>query len=528
LDESAEIVLFDRGLYVSFANCGLPYYVGNVIQDEKKLLVASRELFRDRFNIDVRTEHEALSIDRAKRTLRVRNLREQTERDEPYDELVLSPGAAPVRPAAPGLDLPGVFVVRTIPDTRLIRSWLETPGRHEAVVVGGGFIGLEMAENLVHRGLKVTILKKLPQVMPPVDPELAGYVAEHLKQKGVELRLGEGFQSIEQRDGRLAVITERGAVIGTDLVILAMGVRPETKLAAAAGLTLGARGGIQVDAAMRTSDPHIFAVGDAVEVRDLILGQEVVVPLAGPANHQGRVAAETIAGRASEFRGVQATAIVSVLGLTVASTGASEKGLRRAGRSDFGVVYLHPGHHAGYYPGAHPIHLKLIFEKPGGRVLGAQAVGAEGVDKRIDVVATMIQMKGTVHDLADVELCYAPQFGSAKDPVNVAGMMAANTLNGDMPLAEWADVPNTTALLVDVREPQEFAAGHLAGALNFPLSTLRRHVGELPRDRELWLYCAAGQRGYFAQRLLLQQGFNAKNLSGGYLTWQRLAEVAAR
>ncbi len=511
--------------HVSFANCGLPYYVGNVIAEEKKLLVASRELFRDRFNIDVRTEHEALSVDAANHTLRVRDLREATERDEPYDQLLLAPGAAPLRPDAPGLDLPGVFAVRTIPDTRRIRSWLEAPGRSEAVIVGGGFIGLEMAENLVHRGLRVSVIEKLPQLMPPIDPEMAGVVAGHLSDKGVRLRLGDGLRAIEQRGARLEVLTERGAALPADLVILALGVRPETKLALSAGLALGARGGIQVDAEMRTSDPRIHAVGDAVEVRDLLLGQELIVPLAGPANRQGRVAAESIAGRATGFRGVQATAIVGVLGLTVATTGASEKGLRRSGRSDFGVVYLHPGHHAGYYPGAKPIHLKLLFERPSGRILGAQAVGAEGVDKRIDVIATMIQMKGRVHDLAEAELCYAPQFGSAKDPVNVAGMMAVNALGGDMPLADWSQLRDTDALLLDVREPEEFARGHLAGALHIPLNQLRRRLAELPRDRELWVYCAAGQRGYFAQRLLLQSGYRVKNLSGGYLTWLRLSEA---
>ncbi len=525
LDEAAEIVLFDRGPYVSFANCGLPYFVGNVISDEKKLLVASREMFRDRFNIDVRTEHEVLSVDAAKQILRVKNLREGTERDEPYDDLVLSPGAAPIRPTAPGLDLPGVFAVRTIPDTRRIRSWLERSDCREAVVVGGGFIGLEMAENLVHRGLKVTVLEKLSQVMPPIDPELAAVVASHLIEKGIKLQLGDGFRAIEQRGERLAVLTDRGAELSADLVILALGVRPETKLALSAGLTLGARGGIHVDATMRTSDPHIYAVGDAVEVRDLLLGQEMIVPLAGPANRQGRVAAEAIAGKKSEFRGVQATAIVSVLGLSVATTGASEKGLKRAGHADFSVVYLHPGHHAGYYPGANPIRLKLIFETPSGRILGAQAVGTDGVDKRIDVIATMIQMHGTVYDLAETELCYAPQFGSAKDPVNVAGMMAVNALEGEMPLADWAQLHTIDALLLDVREPEEFARGHLNRALHIPLNQLRRRIDELPKDREIWIYCAAGQRGYFAQRMLMQKGYRAKNLSGGYLTWLRLNEA---
>ena len=525
LDEECEIVLFDRGPHVSFANCGLPYYVGNVIVDERRLLVASRELFRNRFNIDVRTEHEVTAIDRAAQTIRVKDLREGSEHDDRYDVLVLAPGAVPIRPVARGLELPGVFVVRTIPDTRRIRAWLEAPPRREAVVVGGGFIGLEMAENLVRRGLAVTVVEKLPQVMPPLDPEMAAEMARHLRQEGVRLRLGEGFREIEADGDRLAVRTDRDATITTDLVILALGVRPEATLAQAAGLAIGARGGIVVDERMRTSDPRIYAVGDAIEVRDVIIGQEIILPLAGPANRQGRVAAEAIAGRGTRLRGVQATAIVGVLGLTVAITGASEKGLRRAGVTDYGVVYLHPGHHAGYYPGAMPIHLKLLYSRGDGRVLGAQAVGQEGIDKRIDVIATMIQMGGTVHDLAEVELCYAPQFGAAKDPVNVAGMMAANALRGDMPLADWSEIGQTSAALLDVREPDEFARGHLEGAVNLPLSELRRRVNDIPRGRELWVYCAAGQRAYYAQRLLMQRGLDVRNLSGGFATYTMLHEA---
>ena len=525
LDESVEIVLFDRGPHVSFANCGLPYHVGGVIPDEGKLLLASRELFRDRFNIDVRTEHEVVSIDRTAQTLRVRDLRAGTETDEHWDSLVLSPGAAPLRPPLPGVDLPGVFVVRTIPDTRRIRTWLTDRPRAEAVVVGGGFIGLEMAENLVHRGLAVTLLEKLPQVMPPVDPEMAATVAAHLREKGLKLHLGEGLAGIEARGDRLVVRTEPGAELETDLVILALGVRPETRLAKEAGLAIGARGGIVVDAQLRTSDPRILAVGDAVEAHDVVSGQDIVLPMAGPANRQGRMAAETLAGRAPSFRGVQGTAIVGVLGITVATTGASEKALHRAGRGRFHVVYLHPGHHAGYYPGAKPVHLKLIFDD-GGKILGAQAVGFEGVDKRIDVIATVLALGGTVHDLASAELCYAPQFGAAKDPVNVAGMMAVNVLRGDMPLAEWSEVHAPGHALVDVREPDEFERGHIDGAINLPLSQMRRRIAELPTDTPLWLYCAAGQRAYFAQRLLLQRGFDARNLSGGWATYTALRAAA--
>ncbi|MFO0739647.1 MAG: FAD-dependent oxidoreductase [Labilithrix sp.] len=525
LDESSEIVLFDRGPYVSFANCGLPYYVGNVISDERKLLVATRETFRDRFNIDVRSEHEALRIDRAAKTIRVRDLRTGEERDEAYDALVLSPGASPIRPDAPGIDLPGVFVVRTIPDSRRIRAWLSEKSCKEAVVVGGGFIGLEMAENLVERDLSVTVVEKLPQVMPPLDAEMAAPLAAHLRGKGVKLRLGEGLAAIEHDGERLVVVTEGDQRIAADLVVLSIGVRPEAELAQAAGLVIGRRGGIAVDDRMRTSDPAIYAVGDAIEVRDVVIGQEVILPLAGPANRQGRIAAEAIAGRAAHFRGVQGTAIVGILGVTAGTTGASEKGLRRAGISEYGVVYLHPGHHAGYYPGAHPIHIKLIFSLGDGRILGAQAVGEEGVDKRLDVIATMIQMRGSVHDLAEAELCYAPQYGSAKDPVNVAGMMACNALRGDMPLADWGALGCTKPYLLDVREPEEFAKGHMEGATNLPLSQLRKREAEVPRDRQVWVYCAAGQRAYFAQRLLRQRGVDALNLSGGYTTWKALRDA---
>ena len=527
LDEEAEIVLFERGSHVSFASCGLPYHVGDVISDEDKLLVATRELFRERFDVDVRNEHEALSIDRAAHTLRVRDLRTGEERDERYDALVLSPGASPIRPPAPGVDLPGVFVVRSIPDARRIRAWLSEHACRSAVVVGGGFIGLEMAENLVHRGLSVTILEKLAQVMPPLDAEMAAPLAAHLRARGVSLRLGEGLIGIERaREGDgLVVRTDREGRLPADVVVLAIGVRPEAALAEAAGLAIGKRGGIVVDDHLRTSDPDIYAVGDAIEVRDVVVGQATILPLAGPANRQGRLAAEAIAGRAGRFRGVQGTAIVGVLGLAAGTTGASEKGLRRAGITDYDVVYLHPGHHASFYPGARPIHLKLVFARSDGRVLGAQAVGDEGVDKRLDVIATMIQMRGTVDDLAEVELCYAPQYGAAKDPVNLAGMIAANVRRGDMPLADWGALATTAARIVDVREPHEFARGHLEGAVNVPLSELRRRVDEIPRDREVWVYCAAGQRAYFAQRLLLQRGVRAKNLSGGYTTWLSMRDA---
>ena len=517
LDESAEIVVFDRGPYVSFANCGLPYYVGDVIRDERNLLVASAQLFRDRFRIDVRTEHEVLALDRRAQTIRVRDLRAGTSRDEPYDALVLAPGASAIRPQVPGAELPGIFSMRTIPDSRRLREWLESGKAKRVVVIGGGFIGLEMAENLMRRGLSVAILEKADQLMPPFDKEMTAPVRQHLEQQGVEVRLSEGLTGFSSRaGGGLVVKTERGAELEADLVVLAIGIRPETGLAREAGLEIGRSGGIAVDESMRTSDPRILAVGDAVETVDVVTGLRQLTPLAGPANRQGRVAAEAISGRGTHFRGAQGTAVCGAFGLTMASTGASEKALRRAGIADYEKVYLHPGHHVAYYPGARPIHLKLLFRRSDGRVLGAQAVGEEGVDKRIDVIATAIQLGGTVHDLGEAELCYAPQFGAAKDPVNLAGFIAENVRNGDMPLV----TPQEGALVLDVREPAECANGMLPGAVNIPLHQLRARVEELPRGTPIHVYCAVGQRGYYAVRLLRQSGFDASNFSGGWQTWQ--------
>ena len=520
LDETAEILILDRGPYVSFANCGLPYFVGDVIKDEAKLLLANAALFRDRFNIEVRTEHEVVVIDRAAREIEVMELSTGRIYRESYDALVLSPGASAVRPPLPGIDLAGIFVVRTIPDSRQIRAWIDEKSAKSAVIVGGGFIGLEMAENLVHRGLSVTVVEMLDQVMPPLDPEMSRPVQEHLEKHGVKVALGDGVAGFEARGGQISVKTKSGAEHAGEIVILAIGVRPETALAKAAGLELGARGGIRVNEQMRTDDPNIWAVGDAVEVTDVVTGEWTLIPLAGPANRQGRIAADVICGRDSKFRGVQGTAICGVFDLAVASTGASEKSLLRAGITDYEKVYLHPANHVGYYPGAKPINLKLLFRKSDGGILGAQAVGEAGVDRRIDVIATAIQFGGTVFDLEESELCYAPQFGGAKDPVNFAGMIAANSLRGDQPLADWKELLPGNAVLVDVRDPDEFEEGHIPGAINLPLNDLRARSGELPRDRDLWLYCRVGQRGYYAARLLMQHGFHAKNLPGGYLTYE--------
>ena len=520
-DENAEIIILERGHYVSFANCGLPYYVGNVIQEESKLLLASPTLFRERFNVEVRTRNEVLAIDRTASTVSVRNLETGREYSELYDALVLSPGAAPIRPPWPGIDLRGIFTLRTVPDSREIRHWIDEKKPRKAVVVGGGFIGLEMAENLAHRGIAVTIVELANQVMPPLDPEMAEYAKQRLESRGVTLALADAVEEFRQgSNGGLSVHTRSGKAYEADLVVLAIGVRPETTLARDADLDMGERGGIRVDSQMRTSDPRIWAVGDAVEVRNCVTGQWELIPLAGPANRQGRVAADAICGRDAHFEGVQATAVCGFFDLTVALTGATEKSLRRAGLDDFESIYLHPGNHVGYYPGAQAIHLKLLFRKSDGLVLGAQAVGEEGVARRIDVIATAIQMKATVFDLEEAELCYAPQYGAAKDPVNMAGMIAANIVRGDAQIAPWDKLDSTEAFLLDVREPHEFKAGSIPGSVNIPLGQLRSHLGELPTNREIWINCGVGQRAYYACRILSQHGLQARNLSGGYSTYR--------
>ncbi len=527
LCELCQIIIFDRGPYVSFANCGLPYFVGDVIREEEKLLVATPELFERRFNIDVHTETEVTDVDPAAREIQVRDLKTGETRRERYDALVLSPGARAIRPPLEGIDLPGIFVLRTIPDSREIREALKESS--SAIIVGGGFIGLEMAENLLHRGLEVSVVEMADQVMPPLDPEMATFVADRLRANGVDLYLGNAVEAFEARDGGgLSARLASGDRLGADIVILAIGVRPETTLAEKAGLDLGERGGIRVDERMRTSAPSIWAVGDAVEVQDVITGVRQPMPLAGPANRQGRIAAAAalaeIYGRddpfyPTPFRGVQATAVCGVLGLTAATTGASAKALRRAGMSDFEEVYLHPGNHVGYFPGATPIHIKLVFSTRDGRVLGAQAVGEDGVARRIDVIAAMIQMGATVYDLEEAELCYAPQYGAAKDPVNLAGMIAANHLRGGLPLAPWSNLGKQPAQIIDVRSVAEWRDGHIDGSINIPLEELRGRLEEIDRENTVWLVCGVGQRAYYATRVLLQNGFRVENLSGGMNTY---------
>ena len=538
LDEDAEIIMVERGPYVSYANCGLPYHVGGVIPRESSLLVADERVFREQFAIDARTRCEAIAIAPQEKTVQLRNVATGEVTTESYDKLVLSPGAAPISPPLPGIDLPGVFRVRTVPDVRTIREWIEghaalpsgmdaytgfqtvMPAKR-AVVVGGGFIGLEMAENLVHLGLQVTLLQKGDHVMGPMDPEMARYVERHLQKNGVQLELNADVSEFKQReDGTLEVLTQAGQVYPANLVVLGIGVRPENWLAKDAGLEIGELGGIRIDDQMRTSEPDIFAVGDAVEVRDTGTGQWSLLALAGPANRQGRIAADVIAGRDSRFRGTQGTAIIGLFGAAAAWTGLSEKTLKRLGETDYEKIYLYPNSHAGYYPGAKYLAMKIIFRKSDGRLLGAQAVGQDGVDKRIDAFAMAIQLGGTIYDLEESELCYAPQFGSAKSPVNFAGMVAADVLREDMPLCHWDS--GETELLLDVRHPEELTIEHVPGAVNIPLGELRARLDELPRDREIRVFCRSGQRAYYATRVLLQNGFKVRNLAGGMMSRENL------
>lgn len=534
LNEDAAIVMVERGPYVSYANCGLPYYVGGVIDRESSLLVADERTFRGLFRIDVRTRCEAIAISPETKTVQLRDVATGKVTTESYDKLVLSPGAAPIAPPLPGIDLPGVFRVRTVPDVRAIREWIEghatlptgmdaytgfqtiMPAKR-AVVVGGGFIGLEMAENLIHLGLQVTVLQKGNQLMSPMDPEMARYVERHVEKNGIRLQLNADVCEFKQTaHGTLEVQTQAGHVYPADLVVLGIGVRPENALAKNAGLSIDERGGILVDDQMRTSDPDIFAIGDAVEVKDFVTGEPSLVALAGPANRQGRIAADVIGGREAHFRGTQGTAIIGLFGAAAAWTGVSEKTLQRLGNTDYEKIYLYPNSHAGYYPGAKYLAIKMIFRKSDGRLLGAQAVGQDGVDKRIDALAMAIQLGGTIYDLEESELCYAPQFGSAKSPVNFAGMVAADVLRGDMPLAHWNGA--NSAFLLDVRQPEELTVEFVPGAVNIPLPTLRQRLDELPRDREIHVICQSGQRAYYAARILVQNGFNARLLSGGMLS----------
>ncbi len=520
LSEQAHIILFERGPDPSFANCGLPYYIGGEIEERSKLLVAPISLLQQRLSLDVRVRTEVVAIDRAAKTVTARNLETGEDYVETYDKLILSPGARPFVPPIPGIDLPGVHTLRDLGDADRLHQAVRKGQR--AVILGAGFIGLEMAENLVQADIATTLVELGNQIMPPLDREMTILIQQELIQRGVDLRLEDSIEEIAPEAPGLSVRLKSGDILQTDLVLICVGVRPENSLAEHAGLKIGARGGIQVNEQMQTSDPDIYAVGDAVETYDFLTLQPTQVPLAGPANRQGRLAADAIFGRGTRYRGTQGTAIVGLFGKSAAMTGLSAKAAQRLNIS-YETVYVHPNHHAGYYPGAETMTLKLLFSPDDGRVLGAQGVGGAGVDKRVDVLATAIQAGMTVFDLEELELCYAPQFGSAKDPVNMLGFVAAGVLRGDHPIvhAEKLDPSSDhPAYLLDVRTDREYAAGHLPGAINIPVDELRQRLGELPRDKPIIAYCKVGMRGYLATRILLQHQFEAANLSGGYTTWR--------
>jgi NADPH-dependent 2,4-dienoyl-CoA reductase/sulfur reductase-like enzyme/rhodanese-related sulfurtransferase len=528
LSEDARIVLFERGPDVSFANCGLPYYIGGEITERDKLLIVTPERLQTRYKLDVRTRMSVEAIDRSAKKVRVRDLVSGREYEESYDKLILAPGAAPIRPPLPGIDLPSIFSLRNLQDVDRIKARIDQ-GVKQAVVIGAGFIGLELVENFVRQGIATTVVELQDQVLPPFDKEMTTPIAQELASKGVSLLLGQSAEAFVQGPDGLTVRLKSGQRLPAQLVVLGVGVRPENKLAVDAGLAVGPRGGVRVNENLQTSDPDIYAVGDAIEVKDFVTGEPTQVPLAGPANRQGRIAADHIFGRDVRYRGTQGTAIVRVFERTAAMTGASEKVLRRAKRP-YRKVYVHPTNHAGYYPGAEAMTLKLVFDPQGGKLLGAQAVGGAGVDKRIDVLAVAIQASMTVFDLEEMELAYSPQYGSAKDPINMAGFVAGGLLRGDHPQVDIEAVlaapPGEHPFLVDVRTPQEFAAGHVPDAVNIPVDDLRSRLAELPRDRDIAAYCQVGQRGYLATRILIQAGFQAANIGGGYKTY-RLFHPAA-
>ncbi|HBF36621.1 MAG TPA: pyridine nucleotide-disulfide oxidoreductase [Firmicutes bacterium] len=522
LDEQMEIILLEKGDAISYANCGLPYYIGGVITDRDELFVQTPEGMKKRFNIDVRVRHEVLKIDTSKQELLIKDLQQNRTYSESYDQLVLSPGSKPIVPKVPGTDLAKVFTLRNIPDTDRIKQYLTNNKIASAVVVGGGFIGLEMAENLTESKIKVSLIEMVPQVLNNLDYEMAAMVHQELRGKGVNLILGNGLAAIDERDKALEVTLSSGQKIIADMVIMAVGVRPETRLAAEAGLKIGVTGAIQVNQKMQTSDPNIYAVGDAVEIQEIVSGKPGWLPLAGPANRQGRLLADILAGRNEKYQGAQGTAIVKVFNLAAGSTGLNEKALKK-----WGIDYLssitHPNSHAAYYPGASPLTIKLLFTPERGQLLGAQVIGYEGVDKRLDVLATAIRFQKTVFDLMDLELAYAPPFSSAKDPVNIAGYAAANIINQDVNAIAWDQLfteNQNQRFYLDVREAVEVELGTIPGAVNIPLDELRGRLTEIPRDKEIIINCQVGLRAYIAARILMQNGFTQiKNLSGGYKTY---------
>ena len=524
LDEKAEIIMFERGEYISFANCGLPYYIGGEITKKSALTLQTPQSFNSRFNVDVRVWNEVTAIDPEKKQVTVHNVQTGEDYTENYDELILSPGAAPLVPKMDGVDDPRVFTLRNIPDTVKIRDYVDEEFPESAVVVGGGYIGVEMAENLKKAGLNVTIVELADHVIAPLDGDMAAEVHRYLRDQGVELMLGKAVQSMEDKGGKLTLHLSEGE-IETDMVILSVGVRPDTALAKDAGLELNAKGAIVVNEYMQTSKEHIYAVGDAVEVVDFVTGQKSYVPLAGPANKQGRIAADNICGIKSSYKNTLGSSVLKIFDMTVAMTGVNERAAQAAGL-DYDKVYTYSQSHASYYPGGHGISIKTLYEKGTGKILGAQLVGYDGVDKRCDVIATAIRAGMTAYDLTELELCYAPPFGSAKDPVNFVGYVIENTLTGKVKNFFWNDVEKLprdgSVTLLDVRTPSEREAGHIPGFIHIPLDELRQRAGELPQDKPVYIHCHSGLRSYLACRMLTGLGYDCYNLSGGW----RFYEIA--
>ena len=520
LDETVEIIMFEKGEYISFANCGLPYYIGEVIDEREKLIVQTVEQMSTKFKIDIRNLSEVIKIDKENKVVTVTNHKTGESYEETYDVLVLSPGAQPIKPGISGInECNNLFTLRNIPDTDQIKSFVDNQKPKHAVVIGGGFIGLEMAENLHERGLEITLVEASSQVMAPLDIEMVSIIHEHLVDKGVKLILNDGVKSFENNGKK--VVLNSGQVIETDLIILSIGVHPETTIAREAGLALNERGAIVVNKKMKTSDESIYALGDAVEIMDFVNKQPTIIPLAWPANRQGRIVADNICGKESEYKGTLGSSVAKVFDYTVAATGNNEKTLKRL-NLEYKALHIHPGSHAGYYPGAFPIAYKLLFNPTTGQIYGAQGVGIDGVEKRIDVIATAIKGNLNVIDLQDVEVCYAPPYNSAKDAVNMLGYYAENIMDGLIETIDWSEVNSldeTTSVVLDVRESFELMTGKIKNSIHIPLGQLRNRLNELPTDKTVYVTCQVGLRGYVACRLLNQYGFKAKNIDGGVKTY---------
>lgn len=522
MDEQAEIIMFERGPYISFANCGLPYYIGGTIEKRQKLLLQTPEGFNKRFRVDVRVSNEVVSIDRQAKTVEVKHVLDGTSYTEDYDTLILSPGSTPLKPPIPGIDSPNVFSLWNVPDVDRIKAFVKDNDLKTATVIGGGFIGLEMAENLHDLGLEVTLAEMAPQVMMPIDYDLAQILHQHIAAKGVALHLNNGVSKFDYKeDNTTDVVLADGTAINSDIVLLAIGIRPNSELAKNAGLELNERGGVVVDKHLRTTDENIYALGDVIGVKDFVSGEETMVPLAGPANKMARIVANNIVGEEDRYNGTQGTSVAKVFDMVVASTGNNEKTLERLGKvygEDYFTAIVSPGSNAGYYPGAKVVTLKVIFDKDG-KVLGAQAVGQKGVEKRIDVIATALRFGATIDDLKDLELAYAPPFSSAKDPVNMAGFVGDNILARRMkPIRsfEIKDLDLDKVTLVDVRTVKEHRMGHIDGSINIPVDDLRERLDDIPKDKEVIIYCAVGFRGYLATTILGHNGYEARNLLGGF------------